>query len=72
MNLDFFQNPGKFFRGNLHTHSTRSDGKLEKATPPLTLKRLLQLAPAERLQDLREGMARDALADAAAIRAWRP
>lgn len=28
MSLDVFQNPGKFFRGNLHTHSTRSDGML--------------------------------------------
>jgi len=26
-----FSNPGKFFRGNLHTHSTLSDGKLEVA-----------------------------------------
>jgi len=24
-----FSNPGRFFRGNLHTHSTRSDGALE-------------------------------------------
>lgn len=24
----FFTTPGKFYRGNLHTHSTRSDGKL--------------------------------------------
>jgi hypothetical protein len=29
MSLDVFQNPGRFFRGNLHTHSTRSDGRLE-------------------------------------------
>jgi predicted metal-dependent phosphoesterase TrpH len=28
MNLDAFQKPGRFFRGNLHTHSTRSDGVL--------------------------------------------
>jgi predicted metal-dependent phosphoesterase TrpH len=28
MNLDFFQNSHKFFRGNLHTHSNRSDGVL--------------------------------------------
>src|SRR5882724_4078348 len=28
MSLDFFQSPGRFFRGNLHTHSTRSDGRL--------------------------------------------
>src|SRR5205814_89950 len=37
--------------------------KLEKQTPPLTLKRLLQLAPPERLRELREGMARDAIVD---------
>ncbi len=46
-------------------------GKLEKQTPPLTLKRLLQLAPPERLRELRDGMTRDAAGDAAAIRAWR-
>jgi predicted metal-dependent phosphoesterase TrpH len=28
MSLDVFQRPGKFFRGNLHTHSNRSDGVL--------------------------------------------
>ena len=28
MSLDVFQQPGRFFRGNLHTHSTRSDGAL--------------------------------------------
>ncbi len=28
MDLSVFQKPGRFFRGNLHTHSTRSDGKL--------------------------------------------
>ena len=28
MSLDVFQQPGRFFRGNLHAHSTRSDGKL--------------------------------------------
>jgi flavin reductase (DIM6/NTAB) family NADH-FMN oxidoreductase RutF len=47
------------------------EGKLEKQTPPLTLKRMLQLAPAERLKELRDGMTRDAAIDAAAIRAWR-
>lgn len=47
------------------------DGKLEKQSPPLTLKRLLQLAPPERLRELRDGMTRDAAVDAAAIRAWR-
>ena len=29
MNLDVFQRPGRFFRGNLHTHSNRSDGALD-------------------------------------------
>ncbi|MCB2109873.1 MAG: CehA/McbA family metallohydrolase [Defluviimonas sp.] len=28
---DAFSAPGRFFRGNLHTHSTRSDGALEPA-----------------------------------------
>ena len=28
MNLNVFQRPGRFFRGNLHTHSDRSDGML--------------------------------------------
>ena len=46
-------------------------GKVQKATKPLTLQRLLQLAPAERLQELRAGLERDAIIDAAAIRRWR-
>ena len=29
LNLPAFTNPGRFWRGNLHTHSTRSDGVLE-------------------------------------------
>jgi len=29
MTTHFFTAPGKFFRGNLHTHSTRSDGMLD-------------------------------------------
>ncbi|MDF0601993.1 CehA/McbA family metallohydrolase [Psychromarinibacter sp. C21-152] len=28
---DFFSTPGRFYRGNLHTHSTLSDGALEPA-----------------------------------------
>ncbi|MGR3344768.1 MAG: CehA/McbA family metallohydrolase [Paracoccaceae bacterium] len=31
MPTSFFTAPGKFFRGNLHTHSTRSDGVLDPA-----------------------------------------
>lgn len=29
--MRLFEKPGRFFRGNLHTHSTRSDGVLEPA-----------------------------------------
>jgi hypothetical protein len=28
MDFGFFERPGRFYRGNLHTHSTRSDGRL--------------------------------------------
>jgi histidinol phosphatase-like PHP family hydrolase len=28
MSLEAFAAPGRFYKGNLHTHSTRSDGKL--------------------------------------------
>jgi flavin reductase (DIM6/NTAB) family NADH-FMN oxidoreductase RutF len=38
---------------------------------PLTLKRLLQIAPAEKLREMKQQLTRDGLADAAAIRAWR-
>ncbi|RYE10536.1 MAG: phosphotransferase [Hyphomicrobiales bacterium] len=31
MSLDAFAAPGSFYKGNLHTHSTRSDGKLDPA-----------------------------------------
>lgn len=31
MTTDFFAQPGRFFRGNLHTHSTLSDGALSPA-----------------------------------------
>ena len=35
--LPAFTAPGRFWRGNLHTHSTRSDGVLEPGggLPPL-------------------------------------
>jgi len=46
-------------------------GRREKRTPPLTMKRLLQLASPEHLQKLRDGMMRDAAVDAAAIHQWR-
>jgi len=47
------------------------DSRLEKQTPPLTMQRLLRLASPERLQELRDGLVRDAAIDAAAIQAWR-
>src|SRR5262249_13075184 len=45
--------------------------ELFRPTPPLTLKRLLQLAPAEKLRELKEQMARASAVDAQAIHAWR-
>jgi flavin reductase (DIM6/NTAB) family NADH-FMN oxidoreductase RutF len=45
--------------------------RLRRPGPPLTVKRLLQLAPADRLRELKEQMVRDSGIDAAAIRAWR-
>jgi hypothetical protein len=30
--LDPFAGPGRFYKGNLHTHSTRSDGAHDPAT----------------------------------------
>jgi flavin reductase (DIM6/NTAB) family NADH-FMN oxidoreductase RutF len=39
--------------------------------PPLTAKRMIELAPPERLKQLRELRERDSAVDAAAIRAWR-
>ena len=48
-----------------------SSGQLSRRDPPLTARRLLQLAPAERLRELKEQLVRDTAVDAAAIRAWR-
>jgi flavin reductase (DIM6/NTAB) family NADH-FMN oxidoreductase RutF len=47
------------------------DGRWQRHVPPLTVKRLLQLAPPDKLQQLKEQMAHDRAVDAAAIRAWR-
>jgi flavin reductase (DIM6/NTAB) family NADH-FMN oxidoreductase RutF len=44
---------------------------VEREDTPLTMKRLLQLAPQERLQELKLQMQRDQAVDAAAIRQWR-
>ncbi len=38
---------------------------------PLTARRMIELAPPERLRELKEQMARDITVDEAAIRAWR-
>jgi flavin reductase (DIM6/NTAB) family NADH-FMN oxidoreductase RutF len=47
-------------------------GEVLRGGPVLTMKRMLQLAPPERLQQLKEGLVRDAAVDTEAIRAWRP
>jgi flavin reductase (DIM6/NTAB) family NADH-FMN oxidoreductase RutF len=49
-----------------------TDGRRERPGRPLTMQRLLQLAPADRLREMRAQLDRDALIDAAAIAAWRP
>jgi flavin reductase (DIM6/NTAB) family NADH-FMN oxidoreductase RutF len=48
-----------------------ADAQAPRPGPVLTLKRMLQLAPPERVQDLKQQMARDASVDAEAIRTWR-
>jgi flavin reductase (DIM6/NTAB) family NADH-FMN oxidoreductase RutF len=47
------------------------DGGMVQPGPVLTMKRLLQLAPVERLRELRANLANDSAIDAAAVRAWR-
>lgn len=47
------------------------DARIERSGVPLTVKRLISLAPPERIQALRDGLARDALVDASAIQKWR-
>ena len=45
--------------------------ELSRPGPPLTLRRLLPLAPPEKLHELKEQMTREAAADARAILGWR-
>lgn len=47
------------------------DGQRSRHARPLTVQRLLQLAPADKLQEMKEQMAHDQAVDATAIRAWR-
>jgi flavin reductase (DIM6/NTAB) family NADH-FMN oxidoreductase RutF len=47
------------------------DGAAVRSGPTLTMQRLLQRAPADRLRQLKEGLVRDAAVDAAAILLWR-
>ena len=47
------------------------DGTLTDQEPLLTMQRFLQLAPADKLQQLKAALLRDAAVDAAAITAWR-
>jgi flavin reductase (DIM6/NTAB) family NADH-FMN oxidoreductase RutF len=46
-------------------------GAMASNQPVLTFQRMLQLAPADKLQQLKEALARDTHIDAEAIRAWR-
>jgi flavin reductase (DIM6/NTAB) family NADH-FMN oxidoreductase RutF len=47
------------------------DGALTRPGPVLTMRRMIELAPPDRLRQLKEGLVRDAAVDAAAIRQWR-
>jgi flavin reductase (DIM6/NTAB) family NADH-FMN oxidoreductase RutF len=47
------------------------DTRMERPEPPLTIKRLLQLAPPEKLQALKSAIDRDIDRDRAAILDWR-
>jgi len=46
-------------------------GGQRSTTLPLTVRRLVELAPPERLHELKDALLRDAAVDAAAIGAWR-
>jgi flavin reductase (DIM6/NTAB) family NADH-FMN oxidoreductase RutF len=47
------------------------DGQMARPGPVLTFQRMLQQAPPEKLQQLKQSLARDGAIDADAIRAWR-
>src|SRR5262249_18674797 len=47
------------------------EARLLSPEPPLTVKRMLALAPADQLRALKEDVLRDSATDAEAIRAWR-
>ncbi|HEY3394044.1 MAG TPA: flavin reductase family protein [Lacipirellulaceae bacterium] len=47
------------------------DARIERTATPLTLKRLLELAPAERLREMKQALERDMELDRAAILDWR-
>jgi flavin reductase (DIM6/NTAB) family NADH-FMN oxidoreductase RutF len=47
------------------------DGRVVSADPPLTVSRMLQLAPSDKRAELKRQMEQDAAVDAEAIRAWR-
>jgi flavin reductase (DIM6/NTAB) family NADH-FMN oxidoreductase RutF len=47
------------------------DAHLARPVTPLTIKRMLALAPPERMQEMRQAMERDIQLDRAAILAWQ-
>src|SRR6185436_18764086 len=47
------------------------DARIERTAAPLTLKRMLELAPRDRLQEMKLAMERDIELDRAAILDWR-
>jgi flavin reductase (DIM6/NTAB) family NADH-FMN oxidoreductase RutF len=47
------------------------DAQIQRTVTPLTIKRLLELAPPERMLQMKQGLERDSELDRAAILAWR-
>jgi flavin reductase (DIM6/NTAB) family NADH-FMN oxidoreductase RutF len=47
------------------------DTRVERLTTPLTFKRMLELAPPDRLREMKQGLERDTELDRASILAWR-
>ena len=47
------------------------DGRYRATVPPLTIRRLLRIAPPDKLQALKALLARDSGVDGPAVRAWR-
>jgi flavin reductase (DIM6/NTAB) family NADH-FMN oxidoreductase RutF len=69
--LDAGRARAKAKRGDLRSETVRSQETCTQHWTPLTFKRLLELAPPERLREMKQALERDVEVDRAAIVAWR-